>query len=216
LSKNRFAFGSLFGKLLFIDDDVPAGIKLPDGELKTISEAKLLTGEEKYKPAFNFICRTVPILLCNSVPSLADLSYGMQRRLLVIPFQKRFDKDINRKLFPFIWANEMSGVLNRAPSGYRKLLQVSSLQRPASVVGATKRWLRQANPVNTFLAERCAKDSFRRTLLSVLYDAFVIWTKAAGITRTQQRITFRRNLEFLSYEIKHTNQGDAVLRLSLG
>ena len=39
LATNRFAFGDLFGKLLFVDDDVKAGIKLPDGELKTISAA---------------------------------------------------------------------------------------------------------------------------------------------------------------------------------
>ena len=139
----------------------------------------------------------------------------MQRRLVVIPFQKRFDKQINRKLFPFIWANEMPGVLNRVLSGYRRLLQAGSLQRPAPVINATRRWLREANPLNTYLAERCFKDPSRRTLLAVLYDAFTLWAKAAGITRVQQRITFRRNLQFLGYEIKHTNHGDAVLGLAL-
>ena len=38
LSEGRFTYGDLFGKLLFVDDDVPAGVRLPDGELKTISE----------------------------------------------------------------------------------------------------------------------------------------------------------------------------------
>jgi putative DNA primase/helicase len=40
LEKNRFTMGSLFGKRLFIDDDVRAGVRLPDGILKTISEEK--------------------------------------------------------------------------------------------------------------------------------------------------------------------------------
>jgi phage/plasmid-associated DNA primase len=60
LEKNRFAMGSLFGKLLFIDDDVRAGARLPEGILKTISEAKEVTGELKYKQPFNFVVRTVP------------------------------------------------------------------------------------------------------------------------------------------------------------
>ncbi len=77
LDKNRFAMGSLFGKLLFVDDDVRAGVRLPDGTLKTISEAKEVTGELKYQQPFNFVVRTVPVLLCNNVPSLADLSHGM-------------------------------------------------------------------------------------------------------------------------------------------
>ena len=77
LDKNRFAMGSLFGKLLYVDDDVRAGARLPDGILKTISEAKEVTGEYKYKSSFNFTVRTVPVLLCNNIPSLADLSHGM-------------------------------------------------------------------------------------------------------------------------------------------
>jgi putative DNA primase/helicase len=73
-----------------------AGARLPDGVLKTISEAKQVTGELKYQPSFNFVVRTVPVLLCNNVPSLADLSHGMLRRLMVIPFDRTFaevDKD---------------------------------------------------------------------------------------------------------------------------
>jgi putative DNA primase/helicase len=72
LNTNRFAIGSLFGKRLFVDDDVKQGAKLPDGTLKMISEEKLVSGELKYKETFNFMVRTVPVLLCNNTPSLAD------------------------------------------------------------------------------------------------------------------------------------------------
>jgi hypothetical protein len=92
--------------------------KVPDGILKTISEAKEVTGEYKYKSPFNFTVRTVPVLLCNNIPSLADLSHGMLRRLQVIPFDRTFtgdDKDSG--LFDRIWADELPGVLNRALRG---------------------------------------------------------------------------------------------------
>jgi hypothetical protein len=59
----------------------PCHTRLPDGLLKTISDAKTITGEVKFKPQFNFVVRTVPMLLCNNVPSIADLSYGMLRRI---------------------------------------------------------------------------------------------------------------------------------------
>ena len=110
LDKSRFGMGSLFGKYLFLDDDVRAGVRSPDGTLKTISEAKEVTGEHKYGPAFNFTVRTVPLLLCNNIPSLADVSYGMLRRLMVIPFDRRFtEEDRDPDLFERIWANELSG-----------------------------------------------------------------------------------------------------------
>ena len=76
LEEARFTIGNLLGKLVFIDDDVRAVAKLPDGILKKLSEGKLLTGEQKFKPAFGFVNRAFPILLCNNLPSLADLSFG--------------------------------------------------------------------------------------------------------------------------------------------
>ena len=115
LEKNRFTMGSLFGKYLLVDDDVRAGARLPDGILKTISEAKVVTGELKYGADFNFVVRAVPVLLCNNVPSLADLSHGMQRRLMVVPFDRTFTgEDCDRFLFDRIWKTELPGVLNRA------------------------------------------------------------------------------------------------------
>jgi len=111
LDKSRFAMGSLLGKRLYVDDDVKAGARLPDGTLKTISEAKVVTGELKFKQSFNFVVRTIPALLCNNIPSLGDLSHGMQRRLMVVPFDRRFTgKDKDPNLFDRILANEMSGV----------------------------------------------------------------------------------------------------------
>ena len=214
LSEGRFTSGDLFGKLLFVDDDVPAGVKLPDGELKIISEEKLLTGEQKYRPSFNFICRTAPLLLCNNVPSLADLSYGMLRRLIVIPFDRRFEEnEIDLSLFPTIWRKEMSGILNRALEGYARLVQHGRFIIPAPVRAAKTSWLRHANPVTAFLNEECKLDRPGRTLLAALYVAFCDWAKAAGITRVQQRLTFKRNLEFIGFQIIRTSRGEAVLGL---
>ena len=202
LDKNRFAMGSLFGKLLYVDDDVRAGARLPDGILKTISEAKEVTGEYKYKPSFNFTVRTVPVLLCNNIPSLADLSHGMMRRLQVIPFDRTFtgdDKDPT--LFDRIWANELPGVLNRALRGYRRLLKRnSSFKIPAAVNQATDAWLGQANPLPAFIAERCVKGVSEHCWMQDLYAAYTTWAQQAGYTMIQSKQSFRRNLEHLGFK----------------
>ncbi|MBF0326920.1 MAG: hypothetical protein HQL42_17865 [Alphaproteobacteria bacterium] len=126
LETNRFSLGSLRGKLMFVDDDVRTGIRLPDGTLKKISEEKELTGEQKYQNQFNFVSRAVPVLLCNNIPSLPDLSHGMLRRLQVLQFKRTFkgSKD-DKGLFTRIWSSEMSGVLNRAIEGWRGLTSQS-------------------------------------------------------------------------------------------
>jgi putative DNA primase/helicase len=112
--ENQFAIGNLLGKLLLLDDDVKAGIRLPDGQLKKVSEAKKITGEHKHGPQFNFTVRSLPVLLCNNVPSLADVSHGMRRRLMVIPFDRTFtEEEKDDELFKSIWRDEMSGVLTK-------------------------------------------------------------------------------------------------------
>jgi putative DNA primase/helicase len=216
LEKNRFAMGSLLGKLLFLDDDVRAGARLPDGILKTISEAKEVTGENKYKPSFNFVVRTVPMLLCNNVPSLADVSHGMLRRLMVIPFDRIFtDKDKDGGLFERIWSNELPGVLNRALEGYAQLLKRGRFKPPLAVINATTRWLEQANPVPAFLEARCIKKVDAECWMQDLYPAYKEWATQAGYTMVQNQPNFRRNLEHLRYKSVHGNQGDKVIGLTL-
>jgi P4 family phage/plasmid primase-like protien len=217
LDKNRFAMGSLFGKLLFVDDDLRAGARLPDGVLKTISEAKEVTGELKYQPSFNFVVRTVPVLLCNNIPSLADLSHGMLRRLMVIPFNRRFtDRDCDLDLFERIWANELPGVLNRALRGYRRLLERGAkLKRPSAVRKATNRWLQQANPLPAFVEARCMRQPEGRCLVKSLYAAYTTWTQEMGYTLTQTQQTVTRNLEHLGYTTTKTNKGLAIIGLVL-
>jgi putative DNA primase/helicase len=217
LDKSRFAMGSLFGKYLFIDDDVQAGARLPDGVLKTISEDKEVTGELKYKSSFNFVVRTVPFLLCNNIPSLADLSYGMLKRLMVIPFNRTFtEEEKDPDLFERIWAEELPGVLNQALAGYQRLLQRGTkFKHPKDVQQATTRWLQQANPLPAFIDAHCHKKAETPCLIQDFYRTYSAWTQDMGYTLTQTQQTVTRNLEHLGFATKKTNQGIAILGLEL-
>lgn len=146
LNTNRFALGHLADKALFLDDDVAVGTVLPDGVLKTISEAKIVTGEPKYRDAFEFRARALPLLLCNTAPRLNDASHGFYRRLFVMPCERRFtDAEADRTLFDRIWAAERSGVLNRALDGLRRVVQRGWKFEPSEVVQqATAAWWAEA------------------------------------------------------------------------
>jgi putative DNA primase/helicase len=215
LEKHRFTMGSLLGKLLFVDDDVRAGARLPDGTLKTISEAKEVTGELKFRDHFNFIVRTVPVLLCNSIPSLADLSYGMRRRLMVIPFDRQFtEEERDPNLFDRICRKELSGVLNRALEGYARVVQRGNrFEIPTPVKEATKVWIQQANPLPAFIETHCEEVVNGHCLVRSLYEAFAEWTRAMGYTLAQTQPARTRNLTGLGYKTKHTNKGVAIIGL---
>ncbi len=217
IEKSRFTMGSLFGKFLFLDDDVRSGARLPDGILKTISEAKVVTGEPKYGQPFNFTVRTVPVLLCNNVPSLADLSHGMQRRLMVIPFDRKFtDKDRDRFIFDRIWETELPGVLNRALSGYRRVLRrQANFKPPFAVKAATRQWLQQANPLPAFIEDQCVQKPTAKCTVKEFYEAYSVWTRKMGYTLTQTQQTVDRNLVHLGYATKKGNRGKMIIGLAI-
>ncbi|TIM22856.1 MAG: hypothetical protein E5Y74_08200 [Mesorhizobium sp.] len=215
LNQNQFTMGNLLGKLLFVDDDVKMGTRLPDGDLKRISEAKLISAERKFGEQFNFVVRTVPMLLCNNPPSLADLSEGMRRRLLVVPFDRTFsEKEIDRDLFKTIWATEMSGILNKALEGWRRVQQRGlKFREPVDVIRAKKTWILSANPVPGFIEDKCVTSGQCQTRL--LYSAFQTWSTQMGFTLTQQQTSFKKSLQSLNYAFKTSNDGDVVIGLSL-
>ena len=186
-------------------------------KFKKLSEAKPQTGEHKFGATFNFKNRALPVLLCNGIPSLADLSYGMLRRLMVIPFERTFtpeEDDINR--FKEIWASELPGILNRALAGLRQVIaRGHKFKYPESVKRATEEFIRHANPLPAFIADCCEREPKARCLMRDFYAAYCRWCDGQGITMTQQQSTVRRNLAHLGLVVKHGNRGDTIRGLRL-
>ena len=221
LESNRFMMGSLLGKLLFFDDDVRAGARLPDGSLKKISEVKVITGEHKFGKPFQFTCRTVPVLACNNTLSLADVSNGMRRRLMVVPFDHRFtEADLDKSLFVKIWASEMPGILNKAIKGLKRIItRREQFSFPQAVKDATTNWVNQSNPLPAFVEECCQVDASHGSYVADLYASYVDWAKANGYTMQQQSPAFVRNLNHIGFpKASRGSRGARVsgLRLVLG
>ena len=149
-------------------------------------------------------------LLCNNPPSLADLSKGMLRRLVVVPFDRILTEDeVDHDLFPTIWATEMSGVLNRALAGLERVVKRGWwLDPPKTVERAKRAWLIEANPLPAFIADRCERSG--SCWLSDLYETYLAWASANGISRPQQKSTFKRNLESSGFEVVHGNRGGKI------
>lgn len=217
LTSSRFATAALFGKLIFIDDDMKAGSRLPDGELKRLSEEKEITAERKHGAQFNFVNRAVPVLLCNNLPTLADVSLGMTRRLMVIPFRKSFTlEEQDPDLFKRIWETELSGVLNHAVRGFMRFKAREMKWRlPKRVLNGNARFLEYANPVVAFIEERCSATSESSVSTALLYQEYKKWTVQKGITLAKQQITFARDLEHLGYRQGRSSRGMVMHGLEL-
>ena len=215
IDKSRFSTGNLLGKLALIDDDVRAGTRLPDGNLKRLSEEKTMTGEHKFGTPFTFTARTAVFMLFNNPPSLADLSHGMQRRLVVVRFDRSFKPEETKPgLFKAIWADELPGVLNRCLAGLQRVIGRGwTFDFPEAVVRAKAALLEAANPVPAFIEERCTRSG--SVYVQELYDAYKGYADQAGITMVPQRSGFKRTVEGLGYKAGRGNRGPKLFGLQL-
>ncbi len=201
LKTNRFIFGSLVWKSLFLDDDMRAGEELSDDLIKMLSEAKRMAGERKFKDVFEYVSRIALLILCNDYPRLADLSHGMRRRMQIVPFERIFgNKDRDDTLFPDIIAKELPGVLNRLLAGFQRLTLRGRFEEPEDCLLAKAEWIRQANPLPSFIAEICRENAQARVRVRDLYHRYRDWCGDNGIRQPLTKQELHRNLSKLGYK----------------
>ena len=203
--RDKFNTSQLQGKLLMIDDDIKMDTVLPDGLLKKLSEAKRQTARNPYgKQSFTFLSAAMPIMVGNHYPLCEDLSEGLLRRAMIIPFSKQFlPHEQDTKKFEHIWKHEMSGVANRAIEGYQRIIQRNQqFAPPAECIEARHEFLAHGNPLYCFLSECLEKDPESRIPFPQLRQAYEVWAKEQNVERLKTlNKTLKRRLQALKYEI---------------
>lgn len=200
--RNAHGLADLPGKLAVIDDDMNSNTLLPDGILKKISENKQLTANPKGLPTFSFLNTAIPIISSNHWPKTSDMSYGLRRRALVIDFNRRFsliERDLERG--NYIVKHELSGALNRALTGLRRLRARKEFQVPRSCVEAAERWHIESNQVLQFLDRNYDTLRGASVTMSDIWEDYVAWGHEQGTRRSFSRPGVRQALIAMGFEI---------------
>ena len=134
---------------------------------------------------------------------------------MVIPFRRTFtEEEMDRDLFPKIWASELPGILNHAIAGLQRVIRRGwRFKPPDEVTAAKQRWLVFANPLPAFIDDQCERHG--SCLIAQLYSRYTQWAGDMGITMKQQQLTVRRNLESLGFRVVRSNKGQKIVGLSL-
>lgn len=218
-NKNNHALAALPGKILILDDDLDTDTMLPDGILKKISERKILQANPKGKEEYSFVSSATPVLLANYFPKAKDVSNGTRRRANIIPFDKMFSKeDVDLGLADRIKNNELSGILNLALEGLRRLRIRGYFDKPLDCVEADNIWLDMANPASAFLRE-CVEigKAEEYVLLKQMYSSFERWCTEQGVhTRIMGKKKFNEHIQAMGYTVKvGTNNQNRIYGVKL-
>ncbi|MBE4907869.1 bifunctional DNA primase/polymerase [Bacillus luteolus] len=161
--------------------------------LNTTHFKSIVTGdpirvERKYEPGFTYqpICKLVFAL--NNLPYSRDKSNGFLRRLLIVPFNRSFSKnekdpDLIGKL-----KTEMSGILNFALEGLKRLRNNKYDFSESKVVNeAVAEYTENLNPIKSFVDERIivTGNPLDRVSHASLKRAYELWCSESGFSGNQ-------------------------------
>ena len=197
----RFKTYQLEGKLANIGDDI-SNKYIDDNE----TFKKLVTGEKvnverKGKDPFDFRNYSKLIFSANDLPRINDLSDGLKRRLIFIPFNAKFSKH-DPDFDPFI----KDKLLTNESLEYLLKIGISALERVLKNNGFTaskasqeiwKQYEEVNNPVIAFLEDNKINNEPTKDI----YLRYSLYCNESGL-RSLSRIAFSREVCKHGYETK--------------
>lgn len=230
----------LVDKQLNFSDEVPADAFLESEDFKKIVVGNVISGEEKYRPSFEF--RPVAgYVFPIQVSASAELSDAFFRRFIIIRYNHNFEGSKKRDytLVETIVRLELAGVIAWMIEGASRLLRQSHYTIPASHVGEEAKWKLNADTVRAFLEEMYTKATFTQprseghgsdgkpdgkdtrlhdwVSAGYFYNSYQEWCEANGHRKPVAIQEFKRRVERAGYTPVHTAKGNFYgLRLLKG
>jgi len=180
--KRTFPLAATVGKLANIVEELNAGSKTEEGELKKFVSGALMTIERKHKDPFEFIPTARLTYATNVLPKFSDRSNGIWRRLLLIPFDVQIPEKSQDKglVDPTYWQGELSGIFNWAVLGLKSLKQRRYFIEPAKCKDIKKEYQQNSNPARVFLEDCCELDSKSEISSTELYQTYAAHVSGLG------------------------------------
>ena len=189
LLTNRFAPAELYGKLANTFADLPSGSLRNTGMFKALTGGDLIKGERKFKNPFYFYNHAKLLFSANRAPPSEDKSGAFYRRWLIVDFPNVFEgkRDDKRILEKLTTPQELSGLLNLALEGLKRLMERGGFSRTETVDAVAERYERLSDQVAAFVADRCEAGPDKVAEKEGLYNEFVQYCQGGRVPVLTQK-----------------------------
>jgi len=207
---SEFGLEPLIGKKLNLatESDVDA---FKTGKLKALTAGEDISINRKNKMEITTKLPTKLVFLMNELPLLSDDSFGFERRLLILPFDKTFteaeqDKDLPKKL-----SSELEGILNWSLEGLKRLIANNySFTVSKPMQDAKELYLGVGNPIEKFVKECVVSEPANVLQAKDLIHAYMNWMTRNGLpfkgTDSPQKF-WKMFREAMDLELIHFSRG---------
>lgn len=206
--ENRY---QLSGKLFNVSEETPTGAMVESSVFKALVSGGEVQARKLYCDAFSMRNYAKIIMACNELPRTSDLSHGMLRRLLIIPFDATFtskNRDIHivEKL-----KEELSGIFNLAMEGYRRFIRLQGFTPSKVVETAVANYVEDNDSVQNFLSDECIMEPDEVISSAKLYANYKFYCEQACLNPLNM-IKFGKRMKQI---LLHTYSEDRSDRYSI-
>ena len=184
--------------------------RLNEERIKSLTGGDTVIARFLHREFFEFQPTLKLVLAVNHKPVVRDDSFGMWRRVRVVPFTQRFDID---KTLDTVLAAEASGILTWAVRG-ALLWQAEGLATPTSVTSATADYEAESDPLREFIESCCLVDPDAKIPSGELYSTYIEWADREDLT-TRERLTRNRFARMIGERFER-DRGTGGRRFYLG
>lgn len=176
---NRFSSSRLENKLANFSGELDFDFIKNTGTIKQITGGDWISGERKFKDAFDFKNHAKLIITTNDLPITLDYSDGFYRRLNLTKFGNTFDRGKNdiKDIDNTIPVKEYEGFAHKALEALNSLIKNDfNFTSQKTLKETIKEYEALSNPLDAFLQEYTIEDlnayiplnSFKRDFLNFL------------------------------------------------
>jgi P4 family phage/plasmid primase-like protien len=142
--ENRY---QLDGKLFNVSEEVPERAMSDSSLFKSLVTGGEVQARKLYCDSFSMKTNAKIIMACNDLPKTRDTSHGILRRLIIVPFKRRFtEKNRDIHLRKKIYA-EASGIFNRAMEGLDRFFKQEQFTESKTIKKAVESYHEENDPL---------------------------------------------------------------------
>lgn len=209
----RFKTAEVFGKLANLGDDISGKFIEETDVLKKLVTGETLNVERKGKDPFEFESYAKLIFSANDMPRINDLSDGLKRRLVIVPFNAKFS-DMDDDFDPYISDklksdSAMRYLLQIGIEGLKRVLAANKFTLPTVVERALAVYESENNPLLGFLEET---SKIENEPVKDVYLRYDVYCRQANLKPLSLPV-FGRELGKKGYKSKPVRINEEVCRI---
>lgn len=211
---NSYMLATLADKLANLCPDMGEVDRVEEGILKALVSGDPITADRKYKSPLQFAARATLFFATNVLPRFSDVSLGIWRRMVVIPFNYIVPIDDTDPFLLDRLNQELPGILLWALQGAARLSLNKRFTESTRCVEAARNYRLSCFPILTFLDE-CTRPS-GYVGAHGLWKVYRAWCVACGLSKPKPLHPFIADVQRFRPEItdnRDETRRDMLLQL---